>query len=121
MSKVGYYSRAERKRQIVWHLLNAWVRHSDVRWTVSRIARVLDMAKSQHLLLILRELEMDGAANSQLEPFRGLPRRIYAPTLEGIQLLYPDLWREFVAEGKQQKKIVVNVGGVQSEMFANWR
>lgn len=117
----SYYSRAERKRQIVWHMMNAWTRHHDKRWTAKRIANTLGMARSQHLLDIISELEKVGVVRSQLEPFRSLPRRIYEPVLEVVQLFYPGVWEEFEAEKKSRSIIKINGGGDQSVMFANWR
>ena len=121
MTKVAHYSRAERKRQIVWHMMNAWVQRRDKRWPVSRIARVLGMEKSQHLRLILKGLESDGVVSSQLEPFRGWPRRIYSPVMEGVQLFYSGIWEKFLPELERGKQIVINGSGGQSVMFPDWR
>lgn len=118
---MGYYSRVERKRQIVWHMMNSWARYRDKRWTAKRIAVALNMARSQHLLDIISELEDAGVVTSQLEPFRSLPRRIYQPDLSGVQSSYSDVWEEFDTEKKSRNTIKINDRGGQSVMFTDWR
>jgi len=121
MAKVGYYSRAERKYQIAWCLMNAAYRFPDTKMTAAKIAHALDMAKSQHLLLIIKELEKDGVVASELEPFRGFPRRVYKLVESGVQLFYAELCKEFVEAKKKTNTIIINSSARQQVMFADWR
>lgn len=121
MANGGYYSRAERKRQILWHMTDSWERSRDDRWSVSRVANVLDMAKSQHLRLILVELEADGLIASQLEPFRGFPRRLYAPVIDDVKAALPGFGGSPGALREPPLSIKFNVGGEITEVFPEWR
>jgi len=90
--------------------------------TAYSLATALDMRVSPHFRKILEELVSAGLVHKVEKAHR--PNRVkywYEPDTGMIKKFYGNVWREHRQRKKKRDRIVINVGGEQLSMCANWR
>lgn len=115
------YSRDDRKLQMVTAML-VRVENGASPHTAYSLAAALDMRVSPHFRGILEELVSETIVNKIKRAHR--PNRckyLLEPNLVLIKRYYGDVWKLHVVRKKKRNRLIVNSGGIQTEMFANWR
>lgn len=115
------FSLADRKLQIVTAMLIRAEKGAQPHTTYS-LAAALNMRVSPHFRGIVDSLVQERLINKIETSHRPKWRKyLLEPNMVLIKHYYGDVWKLHVKRKKKRNKIIVNSGGVQQEMFANWR
>lgn len=80
------------------------------------------MRVSPHFRKILQELVSVGLVKKVETIHRpDVMKYLYEPDLKMIKKFYGDVWKIHTQRKKKRDKIVINAGGKQLDMFADWR
>lgn len=115
------FKREDRKLQMITAMLIR-VEKGAQPHTAYSLAKELDMRRSPHFLKILQELVDVGLVKKVETVHRpDVMKYLYEPDLKMIKKFYGDVWKQHVQRKKKRDKIVINAGGKQLDMFADWR
>lgn len=123
MSRDGLraYGRDDRKLQMLTQMMIRVERNAQPH-TAYSLAKSLDMRVSPHFRKILEELVTGSFVNKiETEHRPNKKKFLYEPNMKQIKLFYGNVWEAHRVRKKKSDKIVVNAGGKQLDMFADWR
>jgi hypothetical protein len=115
------FTREDRKLQIITAMLIRAERGAQPHTTYS-LAAALNMRVSPHFRRIVDELVKARLVNKIETAHRPKWRKyLLEPNMVLIKRSYGEVWKLHARRKKNRNKVIVNSGGKQVEMFANWR